>query len=523
MSVSYYVSGGTQNMVKMILILGTMLLSLSTYAAGAGDGSNAADSANLLPAITDAQRWVVMNPSRVPESKVAPEEGALRVDVTKVKTEPARGDLSLGCMGVLAKAGKAYNLRFTAKASELRQISISAIEPSKPDESIVGQATTELKTTWQTYVCRIVPTRDCTPYTRIPSFEFGDKAGTIWFRNVTLVPADAGAAPPGPAPTAAAAPAGSSSGNLLPNAMSPDQWIVSQKGSATGTVEHQENQLRINVTTAAADRWSFRLQHRAIDAPPGHSLTLKFSAKASAPRKTTISSQQGLPPMGDLTEETVLDVGTEWKEYTCKFTFPKGSTASNDLFPIIELGDQTGTIWLRDIVLTGGDAQGAPASTPPGPRAGTPPNPTGTTAMSSIADMTKEGVWRIAWRGAQGSVHKEGGALQIAFTGLGQDYGIPALTYPRLQFPGAKGYRLKFSAKSSEPAQIKVVAQSDDALHERDFSTPVALSLTSEWHDYDMTLTVAKPADADVFTLSLLVSERKRNEISFRSMSLLPE
>ncbi len=135
--------------------------------------------------------------------------------------------------------------------------------------------------------------------------------------------------------------------------------------------------------------------------------------------------------------------------------------------------------------------------------------------------MTKEGVWRLAWRGVIGTARKEGDAIQVELTGVGERFGVPALTYLHLQFPAGKVYRLKFSAKSSAPTQIKVVAQSDEQPHDQDYSTPVALSVSGEWKEYDMTLTLAKPADAELFTLSFLL-DRKVN-ISFRNMSLIPE
>ena len=508
-------------MLKRIASIGVMLVGLMAIAARAGEAPGPADATNLLPDIADVHRWVIWNPSGTASDayKETPEDGSMRVDIPK-KEPSGRGERGFGCTRVSVKAGAVYTLRFTAKGSEPRQITMSSLEPSKRGESIIGQAAIELKASWQTYVCRIAPTRDNTPDTWLPYFDLGDKVGTVWFRNVTLTLGEGGVPAAAPAP----APAPGVSRNLFPNAEAPGEWIVSQKGSARGSLERDDNQLRITVATAATERWNFRLQHRGLGITAGQTVTLKLFAKSSVPRKITISSQQAQPPMGDLTDEAVLDVGSEWQEFTCRFSFPKGTSPPNDLFPIIELGDQAGTVWLRDIVLSGGEAQSAAANTPPpprAPRAGTPTGPPGVTPVSEIADMTQEGVWRLAWRGVVGTAHKEGDAIQVELTGLGQNFGIPALQYNHLQFPVGKVYRLKFSAKSEAPAQIKVVAQIDEQPYDRDYSTPVPLSVTGEWHDYDMTLTLAKPADADLFTLSFLLDRKVK--ISFRNMSLIPE
>lgn len=523
-------------MLKQIALIGAMLLGLAVSAAGAAEGAGAADGTNLLPDITDTQRWLLMNPSNEADCRISSEEGAARVDITKLRSEPARSDMSLGCMGVAGKAGKAYTLRFAAKASEPRQITISAIEPGKRGESIIGQAATELKSSWQTYVCRIVLTRDCTPKTRLPSFEFGDKTGTIWFRNVTLVPADGGAAAAVPAP-APATPAR----NLLPNATAPDQWMVGQKGSAKGTVDQQDNHLRIYVSSAGADRWSYRIQHQGISATAGQSLTLKLSARASSPRKITISSQQAQPPMGDLADEVSLDLNTEWQEFTCKFTFAKGTTPPNDLFPIVELGDQIGTVWLRDISLTGGETQAeartetrteatsAAPSHPNTPKAGakdgTPhtAGPAEPVAVNSIPDMTKEGTWRFAPRAGSGSAHKEDNALTMTFTrNGGANAPESELRYTHLEYGVGKKYRLKFSAKAESAVQVKLVVQNDIAPYQEEFSAPIPIALTPEWHDVDMKLELTKPTTDTMFSIGFLLGD-KPNAISFRNMSLVPE
>ncbi len=331
-------------MLKRLVCIGAMLVSLAAIAAGAGDSSSAAEPSNLVPDLSDAQRWLLTNVGGKQGNAVVvlPEEGGLRILITKLKDQASRGDTGLGCLGVAAKTGKAYTLRFSAKASEAREITITSMDPDKHGESIIGHANIELKTSWQTYICPIVVMRDVTAKTRLPFFAFGDKVGTVSFRHVMLTPAEGGVAVATP---------GAPSRDLFPSAMARDQWTVNHKGSARGTLEQAENGLRINVTAAATDRWSFRLQHQGIAIPAGQTVTLKLSAKSSEPRKITISSQQAAPPMGELTEEAVIEVGTEWQDYTCKFTFPKGTSATNDLFPIIELGDQAGTVWLRAMSL----------------------------------------------------------------------------------------------------------------------------------------------------------------------------
>ncbi len=138
-------------MLKRIASIGVMLVGLVAIAAGAGDGASPADSRNLLPEIVDSRSWTIWNPSGVASEActATPEEGSMRVEIPR-KEASVRGDRGFGCTRGSVKAGTVYTLRFTAKASEPRQINMSALEAPKPGESIIGQAAIDLKPSWQT-------------------------------------------------------------------------------------------------------------------------------------------------------------------------------------------------------------------------------------------------------------------------------------------------------------------------------------------------------------------------------------
>lgn len=215
-------------MIKGIALVAVLLISVAAIAAAASGNAGSKDSANLLPDVLEAERWVIRNPGGAMSNQCERtiEDGALRIDITRLKDQAVRGDTGVGCINVPATVGKTYTLRFSAKASEPREINISSLDPATSGESTIGQATTSLKTAWQTYVCRITLTRQSTPTTRLPFFAFGDKVGTVWFRNVTLVPEGASV----PAATEAPAPAPAAGRNSAAS----DHLVPGQEGGAAG-------------------------------------------------------------------------------------------------------------------------------------------------------------------------------------------------------------------------------------------------------------------------------------------------
>jgi hypothetical protein len=114
--------------------------------------------------------------------------------------------------------------------------------------------------------------------------------------------------------------------------------------------------LKITSEKRGTDTWHLLLNRRGFGLQEGHSYTLVFWAKASAPCSLGVSAYQTAPPWGSLGLHTTVNLTTDWKRY--RFTF----AANQDYPPArITFGDfanALGTYWLAGVSLRPGRLPG---------------------------------------------------------------------------------------------------------------------------------------------------------------------
>ena len=116
------------------------------------------------------------------------EGGVMRLDIGSVDGVSAH----LKCFqrGINLQEGRTYTLRFRAKADKLRDMQVEACL-DQPDYHNVGLGRiAPLLPEWQKFSETFTATHVLANDTDVPRFVVGDRAGTIWFSDVSVVEAN---------------------------------------------------------------------------------------------------------------------------------------------------------------------------------------------------------------------------------------------------------------------------------------------------------------------------------------------
>jgi hypothetical protein len=135
-------------------------------------------------------------------------------------------------------------------------------------------------------------------------------------------------------------------GNLIYPITDRSHWAWQQQSrDVSGGVYLDQGGVRVDVTKVDADAWHLNLCQETDKLQPGRMYRASFDAKADHPRKMIIyCTQYGGANMG-LFEEPELT--PTWKHYVYEFKALKA--IGRYQMPAFYLGQETGSIWIKDV------------------------------------------------------------------------------------------------------------------------------------------------------------------------------
>lgn len=274
------------------------------------------------------------------------EEGGLRVDITAATSQAWHVQLFQDKKQI--PDGTPCVVRFTAKASAPRPIRVSSQGSVSPWKlTIKTQPQVNLTTQWQQFTVSLPQQNPQNEIVRMPMFQMGDTAGTVWIKDVSVTDGkEPAGTPQAPAPTPAQ-PVGK---ELLTAPLDAASWTFKTHSGARGSLRTENGMLRVDVEQAGTEAWHVEFHQIPKDLVEGRAYMLTIAARATAPRKLTFCAQQDPQPNEVLLPHTALNVGTEWKQYRLKFTMKKVIPNQTRL-PLLQVGETPGTVYIRAISL----------------------------------------------------------------------------------------------------------------------------------------------------------------------------
>ena len=140
----------------------------------------------------------------------------------------------------------------------------------------------------------------------------------------------------------------------LPNRLKPtaevSSWRFEQHGDAKGTINTAGDELFFDVTAVDDTPWHVQCFQTTLDLQNDAEHTLKFKAKADAPRKVIVQAGLDEPPWTMIGLNETVELTTEWKDHEFKFTVTE--TKPNRSRVGFVLGGETGRVRVKDVVLT---------------------------------------------------------------------------------------------------------------------------------------------------------------------------
>ena len=300
------------------------------------------------------------------KATMALEDSSLKITVTQTDGTDWHSQLRYDADAV---NGTVYELKFRAKADAARPLRLTSEFDDEKTNAFHETGlnwTCSLTREWRTFTSRFSAHDVVDGKCILPIFWFGQKTGTIWLSDVSLVPL-----PPG---SSLACPVTDTAAWGL------DLWGKDAKGAyqpglgPNVAMSVGGKAAKFVVTGETKDSWSAYDTHTALKENTAY--TLSFRARSDAPRPLSIQGEKepnGQANGGDGLNQRV-DVTTQWQPYTITFTTAAGTGGQNKL-PEFIVGDMAGTLWLSDVSLV----------------AGTPPAPASASGMSPALPETTTG------------------------------------------------------------------------------------------------------------------------------------
>jgi hypothetical protein len=119
--------------------------------------------------------------------------------------------------------------------------------------------------------------------------------------------------------------------------------------AAQATLTVEGNVHRVDVTAVDGTNWHARLSQVIEHLQEGATYTIRFRAKADAPRPIMLHGQIGEPDWHGIGLSEVESLTQKFRDY--EFKFQAKDLSATNLLQFI-LGDQTGTVWIADLTVT---------------------------------------------------------------------------------------------------------------------------------------------------------------------------
>ena len=140
-------------------------------------------------------------------------------------------------------------------------------------------------------------------------------------------------------------------------------FLVSMEGAA-GQAVADSGGIRTDVTALGPHPWDALFQG-SCDLKEGQSYTLRFLAKADAPRALTVTGVIDMPDYHIFGLSQTAMLTTQWKPCSMTFTATKTFPGHNAIQ--FQVGSKVGSVWLSDVSVVPAEAAASPAGAAPDP------------------------------------------------------------------------------------------------------------------------------------------------------------
>jgi hypothetical protein len=122
-------------------------------------------------------------------------------------------------------------------------------------------------------------------------------------------------------------------------------------GTAGATLAAEGKDFRVDITAVDGTGWHAQLVQRFDDLQEGATYTVRFRAKADAPRPIHLAGIIGEPDWHGIGLNELVSLTEDWQDYERKFQ-AKDLAASNMIQ--FHVGERTGTVWITDVTVIKG-------------------------------------------------------------------------------------------------------------------------------------------------------------------------
>jgi len=137
--------------------------------------------------------------------------------------------------------------------------------------------------------------------------------------------------------------------NLLKPTAKVGNWQFEQLEDAAGTIATEGDALAVTVTKVDGTEWHLQAFQPGLDLKEGRTYVVTFKARAAAQRPAQIYAGVNEDDYHPIGLDEVIDLTPAWRDLT--FTFTADSVAAKNNRLGFSLGQEKGTVWLKDVTL----------------------------------------------------------------------------------------------------------------------------------------------------------------------------
>ena len=126
------------------------------------------------------------------------------------------------------------------------------------------------------------------------------------------------------------------------------QWF--QYGNASGSVALDGDALRCTILRASTNEADLLLYQVGTAVENGRTYRIKFSAKADKDRVMVVNSSVNHMMYTNIGLKVPVPLTKEWQPFQYIFV-GENADGLNDRLPTFVVGQTTGTVWIKDVVL----------------------------------------------------------------------------------------------------------------------------------------------------------------------------
>jgi WD40 repeat protein len=461
---------------------------------------------------------------------------------TRVEVRAAGGNLHLFQGNRPMVPGQSYVLQFRARADGPRTARVKVQNNAAPWTTIGAEQMLTLDREWRAFRFRFMAAGHTLPDNGSVTLFVGYERGVYWVADVVLAVDTADPVPKELTslltwegrppvedllPVEPEAPTGPIYGETLPihdirtglaevqgrrlpgrePGLTPDLvrlgsgtlslGVAPDAGAAARTVAEADGALRIEVDRAGSHHAVARLSSVGLPLEPGKRYVLQFRARAERERTLRVQTVNGASPWPNIGLDQTVRLGTEWRPYRMTFEANRHTRFGNGVLHL-GFGDQTGRLWLADVLLTTEEPG-------PGPRpvwGETLPIPDMPAALAEARarrlpgreprltpDLMGLGGTRLylvvppEGGAAARTTAEADGATRIEVERAGSSHAHVRLTCVGVPVERGKRYILQFRARADREGTLRAVATNDLQPYEN-IGLDQTVRLGSDWQAY---------------------------------------